>query len=93
MSTLLSGYGSSDDEAQPAPSTSGTSKRPAPPPAANDEEDDSDDEKLEAQARADAFGLTETNGASAKPRNENGKVLVASAPDVLREVCRRPRQG
>jgi pre-mRNA-processing factor 17 len=86
MSTLLAGYGSSDDEVQPVSSTSGTSKRPAPPAVPDADDDESDDEKLEAQARTDAFGLSETNGSKSQSRTDNGKLVVASAPDVLREV-------
>jgi hypothetical protein len=53
-----------------------------------EEDDESDDERLEAQARIDAFGLKDGNGFSTQSRKkENGKLVVASAPDVLREVC------
>lgn len=89
---LLAGYGSSDDETPPAPSTSGTSKRPALPAvaAAEADDEDSDDEKLEAQARTDAFGLNGVNGSASHARKEDAKTVVASAPDVLREVsCSR----
>ena len=87
MSALLAGYGSSDDEAAPSGPVSSTSKITTKRPAAPvEEEDESDDEKLEAQARTDAFGLNETNGSTSQARNRDGKVVVASAPDVLREV-------
>jgi pre-mRNA-processing factor 17 len=92
MSGLIAAYDSSDDEAQPVPSTStSTSRLPSTTagPAA-DEDVESDDERLEAQARTDAFGLSEANGSSAvqKRKDANGKVVIASAPDVLREVSR-----
>lgn len=92
MSALLAGYGSSDDEAAPSGPSLSTTK-PTTTASANrtgvqaDEEDESDDEKLEAQARTDAFGLNETNGSASQTRDRDGKLVVASAPDVLREVC------
>jgi len=76
MSALVEGYDSSDDEVQPQ----------VPPQQVQEVEDeDSDDEKLEAQARVDAFGLKDGNG-SVQTRKKDGKLVVASAPDVLREV-------
>ena len=78
MSALVAGYESSDDEVQPI-STSNTNPI--------EEDDESDDEKIEAQARTDAFGLKDGNGSSTQARKDkNGKLVVASAPDVLREV-------
>lgn len=96
MSALLAGYESSDDETAPATtvpvastSTSTGTKRPELP-ATGEDDDESDDEKLEAQARTDAFGLKETNTngstSTSQTRSKDGKVVVASAPDVLREV-------
>lgn len=80
MSALLAGYESSGDEYVPGPSTK-------PEVAAiEDDGEESDDEKLEAQARADAFGLTGTNGSTSQAKRANGKMVVASAPDVLKEV-------
>ena len=85
MSALVAGYDSSDDEAQP---------QVAAQTAPEVEDDDSDDEKLEAQARVDAFGLKDGNG-SVQARKKDGKLVVASAPDVLREVrgIKRSRLG
>jgi pre-mRNA-processing factor 17 len=76
MSALVQGYDSSDDEVQP---------QTAPQVVQEVEDDESDDEKLEAQARVDAFGLTNGN-TSTQARKKDGKLVVASAPDVLREV-------
>jgi pre-mRNA-processing factor 17 len=76
MSALVEGYESSDDEVQP---------QVAAQVVPEVEDDDSDDEKLEAQARIDAFGLKDGN-ASVQARKKDGKLVVASAPDVLREV-------
>jgi hypothetical protein len=94
MSGLVAAYDSSDDEAQPAPSTSTSILPPSAAGKGADEDDESDDEQLEAQARADAFGLSEANGSSAvqKRKDANGKVVIASAPDVLREVGTPARQ-
>jgi pre-mRNA-processing factor 17 len=76
MSALVEGYESSDDEVQ---------TQVAAQAVPEVEDDDSDDEKLEAQARIDAFGLKDGNG-SVQARKKDGKLVVASAPDVLREV-------
>ena len=76
MSALVEGYESSDDEVQPQAVAQAVQEV---------EDDDSDDEKLEAQARVDAFGLKDGN-ASVQARKKDGKLVVASAPDVLREV-------
>lgn len=92
MSALLAGYESSDDEAAPtapvASTSASTSTKRPDVPATGDDDDESDDERLEAQARTDAFGLNETNtnGSTSQTRTKDGKVVVASAPDVLREV-------
>jgi pre-mRNA-processing factor 17 len=77
MSALVEGYESSDDEVQP---------QTVPQQVQDVEDDDSDDEKLEAQARIDAFGLKDGNR-SVQAKKKDGKLVVASAPDVLREVC------
>lgn len=77
MSALVEGYESSDDEVQP---------QALAQKASEVEDDDSDDERLEAQARIDAFGLKDGNG-NTQVRRKDGKLVVASAPDVLREVC------
>jgi pre-mRNA-processing factor 17 len=78
MSALVAGYESSDDEVQPTNIVS---------TADAVEDDESDDEELEEQARTDAFGLKDGEGVTKKAKSGNGKVVVASAPDVLREVC------
>lgn len=90
MSGLVAAYDSSDDEAQTVPSTATSKLSSTTAVVGADEDDESDDERLEAQARTDAFGLSEANGSSAvqKRKDANGKLVVASAPDVLREVCR-----
>ena len=77
MSALVEGYESSDDEVQPQTVAQSV-------PAVEDDESD-DEEKLEAQARIDAFGLKDGNG-NTQARKKDGKLVVASAPDVLREV-------
>lgn len=83
MSALVQGYDSSDDEVQP---------QSAPQQVQEVEDDDSDDEKLEAKARVDAFGLKDGNG-NVQARKKDGKLVVASAPDVLREVRDISRAG
>lgn len=97
MSALVSGYGSSDDESTPVASAS-TSRLPklgngyTAPPGVNDEEDEEDEDKLEEQARADAFGLT-NKAAEEEERRTESKAVVKAAPDVLKEVsycyCKR----
>jgi pre-mRNA-processing factor 17 len=88
MSGLVAAYDSSDDETQSAPVPTGSISTAVPATGAVEDDDESDDEQLEAQARADAFGLKEANGNAAQKRKDaNGKVVIASAPDVLREVC------
>jgi pre-mRNA-processing factor 17 len=86
MSALIAGYDSSDDESAARPSAS-TSTLPALGNGVNptaDDDDDEDDEKLDEQARADAFGLS-----AAEQRVEQRKAAttqVTAAPDVLKEV-------
>ncbi|WVF67446.1 hypothetical protein IAT40_002202 [Kwoniella sp. CBS 6097] len=90
MSSLLAGYASSDDESSPPPAGPSHSTLPnlGPGPAfsggQDGAEDDEDDEKLEEEARKDAFGLSSTNGNSAEKRIE-GKTTVSAAPEVLKE--------
>jgi len=81
MPALVSGYESSDDE-QPIATTS-KSIKPDPAPV----EDDEDDEKLEEQAKVDAFGLSNlaASRASSDDVRKNG-LQVMAAPDVLKEV-------
>lgn len=76
MSALLAGYASSDDEDVPGPSTINTR-------ATEVDDADENDEAIEAQAREDAFGLS----AAGKPKASKvvTKMVVASAPDVLKE--------
>ena len=84
MSTLLSGYGSSDDE----PPVASSSRLAKAAPATNPDEVE-DDETLEQAARVDAFGL-----ATAQPADHEGmlraekrrKEEVMAAPDVLKYV-------
>lgn len=93
MSALIADYESSDDEARPGPSTSASTANPSAAVVEQSEDEDEDDERIEAQARADAFGLQSTNGSGSTPQagrkqngNGSGKLTVASAPDVLKEV-------
>ncbi|WVQ68336.1 uncharacterized protein L199_006543 [Kwoniella botswanensis] len=87
MSTLLAGYESSDDERDGI--TAGPSSLPVAGGnlAQPDVEDDEDEEKLEEEARKDAFGLSTSNeqqkGSSST--NKATKAAVESAPDVLKE--------
>ena len=91
MSTLLAGYGSSDEEEGTAPIAS-TSRRPTLPSSNGGagphvEEDDEDEEKLEEAVRTDAFGLSSGSGAMASNgRSADAPAVVSSAPEVLREV-------
>lgn len=88
MSALVSGYGSSDDEAPAAGPSKVTKQLPTLGNGYGNQadEDDEDETKLEAAARADAFGLTtdivERNAAQRKRQAE----IVAAAPDVLKDV-------
>lgn len=83
MSALVAGYESSDDE---SPVASTSSRKLGNGASAAVEVDDEDDEKLEEQARVDAFGLSTQNGADQIQRTET-KAIVKAAPEVLKEVC------
>lgn len=84
MAPLVSGYGSSDDEDLPGPSS-----RAAPIVAsqpATETVEDEDDEAVEAAARADAFGLSSAASSSAaRQAAQERKAEIAAAPDVLKE--------
>jgi pre-mRNA-processing factor 17 len=80
MSALISGYESSDDEAAPVQSTSTVVD-----PVAFDAEDEDDDDKLEEQARKDAFGISAAPARAAESR-ESKRMEVMAAPDVLKDV-------
>lgn len=90
MSALVAGYESSDDESAPVASTS-TRKLPSLGNAfeASAEADEEDDEKLEEQARVDAFGLTSQTAEENVSRSEV-KAVVKAAPEVLKEVSTTP---
>lgn len=85
MATLLSGYGSSDDEDQPVPSSSKSHlpKIGHPTTETPQVDEDETDEAVEAAARADAFGLSTTAQSRTSVREK--KAEVAAAPDVLKE--------
>lgn len=85
MSALVSGYESSDDErSAPGPSTSLGRLPTLRDRSAEQDEAEDDDDRLEAQARADAFGLSETR--AEEIRRTEAKAVVKAAPDVLKEV-------
>ncbi|OCF31560.1 pre-mRNA-processing factor 17 [Kwoniella heveanensis CBS 569] len=84
MSSLLAGYASSDDESSPPPAGPSHAPLGNPVPSFAQADDDEDDDKLEAEARKDAFGLSSTNGSHAEKRIE-GKTTVSAAPEVLKE--------
>lgn len=88
MAALVSGYESSDDEKPPVASAS-TSRLPklGNGYSAPTEEDDEDEDKLEEQARADAFGLAQKIVEEDSNRSVDNKAVVKAAPDVLKEVC------
>lgn len=92
MSSLVAGYASSDDEdGQPIASSSklATSSTSAGQiPASQDAEDEEDEETLEAEARADVYGVASISAGQRPQRlNESeDQVKVSAAPDVVAVV-------
>lgn len=89
MPSLIADYGSSDDE---SPSLKASTSLPAPGGSFNSNEatvdDDEDDERIEEEAKKDAFGLTSVAKAEREAEAKRQKEVVTAAPDVLKEVSK-----
>ncbi|KGB76415.1 pre-mRNA-processing factor 17 [Cryptococcus deuterogattii 99/473] len=86
MPSLVAGYGSSDDE---SPSLNASTSLPTLGGSFNSNEaavdDNEDDEKIEEEAKKDAFGLTSMVKSEREAESKRQKEVVTSAPDVLKE--------